>query len=471
MRDLATSFVDNRWTKGEGARFVAVNPTTRRPFAEGRFGTPADIDAAVRTAHGAFPAWSALPPADRAAALKRLHTLLAERSETFVRTMAEEIGSPLWFGRAIQMGMPIKNLELAIAAIETHFKDEAVGSSIVVREPIGVVGAITPWNAPMHQIVAKVGAALAAGCTIVLKPSEIAPATAALFAEAVKDARLPPGVFNMVFGDAAAGEALVSHPLVNMISFTGSTSVGRKVAARAAEGIKKVSLELGGKSASILLDDSLLENAASVILRLCFANSGQTCVSHSRFLVPRSLLDKAEALCTANAAEWIMGDPLGDKTRLGPVTTAAQYERVTGYIRCGMSEKARLLVGGPEPVEGLDGYFVRPTIFSGVTPEMAIAREEIFGPVLSIMPYDSLDDAVAIANGLPYGLSGGVWSSDKAAATAVARRMRTGQVALNGAPQNLATPFGGYGESGYGRENGPYGVDEFLNYKAIHGVA
>lgn len=471
MLDLGSCFIGNQWTKGAGAAFVAINPTTREPFAGGTFGTPADVDAAVQAAYVTFGVWSEMPIAERAGILRRLHQLLIERTGTFVQTMAREIGAPLWVGRAIQMGMPIKNLELAISAIETEFKDQTVGTSIVVREPIGVVGAITPWNAPMHQIVAKVGAALAAGCTVVLKPSEVAPATAALFAEAVKDAGVPPGVFNMVFGDAAVGDALVTHPLVNMISFTGSTEVGRKVAARAATGIKKVALELGGKSASILLDETMLEPASAAILRLCFANSGQTCVSHSRFLVPSHLLGKAEELCAKHASEWTMGDPQAESTKLGPVTTAAQYYRVTGYIHQGLVDNATLLAGGPEPVEELQGFFVKPTIFSRVTPEMTIAREEIFGPVLSIMPYDTLEGALAIANGLPYGLSGGVWSADKAAATVVARRMRTGQVALNGAPQNLATPFGGYGESGYGRENGAYGVDEFLNYKAIHGVA
>jgi acyl-CoA reductase-like NAD-dependent aldehyde dehydrogenase len=275
----------------------------------------------------------------------------------------------------------------------------------------------------------------------------------------------------MVFGDAQVGEALVKHPLVNMVSFTGSSAVGRAVAAAAAQGIKKVTLELGGKSAAILLDESMMEAAAGAILRLCFSNSGQICVANSRFLVPRALKTKVEELCAANAKGWIMGDPQAEATKLGPVATATQHQRVASYIRRGTEEKGRLVSGADPVPDDLQGYFVPGTIFSDVTADMTIAREEIFGPVLCIMPYDSVDEAITIANNTPYGLSGSVWTNDKSVGLAVARRMRTGQVALNGAPQNLGTPFGGYGESGYGRENGPYGIDEFLNYKAIHGAA
>jgi acyl-CoA reductase-like NAD-dependent aldehyde dehydrogenase len=471
MITVGSSFIDNHWTESSGGRFVAINPTTLEPYAEGKFADEADVDRAVRAAHAAFSAWSALSRDERAAALTRLHAVLVERTDLFVQAMAREIGSPLWFGRALQMGMPIANLKVASDAIVSRFADEKAGSSLVVREPIGVVAAITPWNAPVHQIVAKVGAALAAGCTVVLKPSEIAPVTASLFADAVKDSGIPQGVFNLLFGDGQLGKALVAHPLVNMVSFTGSTAVGKAVAATAAEGVKKVTLELGGKSASILLDESLLDNACAAILRLCFSNSGQICVAHSRFLVPRKLLDKVESRCVAALQDWVIGDPTQEATRLGPVATRRQYERVLHYIGQGIAAGATLIAGGPEPLSDLKGYFVRPTIFSNVTADMTIAREEIFGPVLSIMPYDTVDEAVEIANGLPFGLSGGIWSVDKEAAIAVARRMRTGQVAVNGAPQNFATPFGGYGQSGYGRENGHYGIDEFLTYKAIHGVA
>jgi acyl-CoA reductase-like NAD-dependent aldehyde dehydrogenase len=471
MDQLGASFIDNAWHKGSGETFVSVNPTTRQALGDVRFGTAADVDRAVRAAAAAFPGWSALPRSERANHLRTLHKLLTERSEHFVQTMALEIGSPVWFGRMVQMGLPLKNLEVTIGALETHFKDEAIGPSLVVREPIGVVAAVTPWNAPLHQIVAKVGAALAAGCTMVLKPSEVAARTAMLFAETVKDAGLPPGVFNMVFGDAQVGEALVKHPLVNMVSFTGSSAVGRAVAAAAAQGIKKVTLELGGKSAAILLDESMMEAAAGAILRLCFSNSGQICVANSRFLVPRALKTKVEELCAANAKGWIMGDPQAEATKLGPVATATQHQRVASYIRRGTEEKGRLVSGADPVPDDLQGYFVPGTIFSDVTADMTIAREEIFGPVLCIMPYDSVDEAITIANNTPYGLSGSVWTNDKSVGLAVARRMRTGQVALNGAPQNLGTPFGGYGESGYGRENGPYGIDEFLNYKAIHGAA
>lgn len=471
MIRIGAAFIDNRWTVGAGRSVVAINPTTLEPCAEVQFAQPAEIDGAVRAAAAAFPGWSALAREERAAALTRLHAVLEERSEIFVRAMAEEIGSPLWFGRAIQMGMPLANLKIAIDSITTRFDDEKVGSSLVVREPVGVVAAITPWNAPVHQIVAKVGAALAAGCTMVLKPSEVAPVTASLFADAIKDAGIPEGVFNIVFGDAEAGRALVAHPLTAMVSFTGSTAVGRAVAAIAAEGTKKVTLELGGKSAAILLDDGLVDAAVAAILRLCFSNSGQICVAHSRFLVPRHLVEQAHELCRRHVSDWTLGDPADERTRLGPVATKAQYERVRRYIQKGIEEGATLLTGGADPVAGLPGYFIRPTIFTNVTPEMTIAREEIFGPVLSILPYDTVEHAVQIANSVPFGLSGGIWSNDRQHATAVARRMRTGQVAINGAPQNLATPFGGYGDSGYGRENGHYGIEEFLQYKAIHGVA
>lgn len=471
MITLDNNLINGSWVRAGGDTIVTVNPATTQPRAQVRFATAMDVDMAVRAAHAAFPAWSARNVAERNAILRRLHDILHERAEDFARVIAEEVGSPLWFSRRIGMAMPVRNLELAIEAAEELFTETAIGTSVLRREPYGVVAAITPWNAPVHQIVAKVGAALAAGCTVVLKPSEFAAETARLFADAVQDAGVPAGVFNMVFGGGDIGEALVAHPLVDVVSFTGSGAVGRKVAATAAGGIKKVALELGGKSATILLDDADLEKAAETIPALCFANSGQVCVSQSRLLVPRELLSRIEGLLIDAAAGWTIGPPTDEASRIGPVASRAQYDRVRRFIETGIAEGARLLVGGADPVRELPGYYVRPTIFSGVTPDMTIAREEIFGPVLSIIAYDSVDEAIEIANMLPFGLSGGVWSSDVARASEVARRMRTGQVAINGAPQNLAAPFGGYKESGYGRENGRFGVEEFLQMKAIHGAA
>lgn len=456
-----------------GDTIDTIDPTTEEPIGRIRFSTIEDVDRAVRAAQAAFPAWSAVPVSERCAVLYRLRDALRDSSEQFASLIAAEVGSPLWFSRRIGLPLPIQNLDLAIKAAEQMFEEEKmIGTSLVLREPYGVVAAITPWNAPVHQIVAKVGAALAAGCTVVLKPSEFAARTAQLFAELVQEAGVPAGAFNMVFGGPDIGEALVSHSLIDVVSFTGSNAVGQKVAETAAQGVKKVTLELGGKSATILLDDCDLEKAAEVVPGLCFANSGQVCVSQSRLLVPRHLLAQTEHALVNATASWSIGPPLEPNTRLGPLVGKSQYDRVRRYIEIALAEKARLVCGGLERPAGFSkGFFVRPTIFSDVTPDMLIAREEIFGPVLSILPYDDIDEAVAISNMLPYGLSGGVWSADVHRATMVARRMQTGQIAINGAPQNLAAPFGGYKQSGYGRENGRYGVEEFLQIKAIHGAA
>lgn len=470
MNDIDANLIDGQWRAGRGETFETVNPATLQPQSLVRFATVADAADAVDAAHAAFPAWSALAHADRAAALIRLRDALARRTDDFANVIADEVGSPLWFSQRIGLSFPLTNLELAIDGAAELFRDQSVGSSAIVREPYGVVVAITPWNAPILQIVAKVGAALAAGCTVVLKPSEYTPQTSRLFAEAVEEAGVPPGVFNMVVGAADVAEALVTHPLVDVVSFTGSVGVGQRVAAAAAGDAKKVILELGGKSATIILDDADLARAAAVFPTQVFANSGQVCVSQSRLLVPAALLRQFEELLVAEVAAWGLGDPRSAETKLGPVASAAQYDRVRGYIDQAIAEGARLVLGGAEPVPQLPGYFIRPTIFSDVTPAMTIAREEVFGPVLAIMPYDDIDEAVSIANSTPFGLSGGVWGQDVERASGVARRMRTGQVAINGAPQNLATPFGGYKRSGYGRENGRYGVEEFLQYKVIHGA-
>jgi acyl-CoA reductase-like NAD-dependent aldehyde dehydrogenase len=469
MKTFDTNYIDGRWVQAGGERIEVLDPWTRSPYGQVTFATESNVDVAVCSAARAFPAWAGAGPTGREPPLRRLHELIQRRKELFTEGMVQEIGAPRWFCDAIGLAMPIRNLEFAIDAARDLFVEQPMGSSYVLREPMGVAAALTPWNVPLHQMIAKVGAALVAGCTVVLKPSEVAPNSAHLFAQTMHDAGFPAGVFNMLLGGPRIGQALVVHPLVDIVSFTGSGTTGRLVAAAAGKEIKKVVLELGGKSASILLDDADLATAAPTILRQCFVNSGQACVSQSRCLVPADKLPEFERLCIKAAEGWVLGDPARADTRLGPLATEVQYERVLSFIRSGLEEGARLLVGGPDPVEELPGYFVRPTIFTDVTTEMRIAREEIFGPVLSLMPYSELDSAVEIANGLPYGLSGGVWSTNISRAYEVARRMRTGQIAINGAHQNLATPFGGFKQSGYGRENGRFGVEEFLQYKAVHG--
>ena len=371
--------------------------------------------------------------------------------------------------RMIQVGLGINHFAAMPGALEEVRWEEEVGNSRVLREAAGVVGAITPWNYPLNQIGAKVAPALAAGCTVVLKPSEVVPLNAFILAEVIKSVGLPPGVFNLVTGiGPVVGEAIAAHPGVDLVSFTGSTRAGRRVSELAAATAKPVAMELGGKSPNVLLDDADFARAVPDGVAKCFLNSGQTCSALTRMLVPRSRLAEVEELATAAAEGFTPGDPLDPATRLGPLVSAHQRERVRGYIAKGEAEGAKLLAGGAEPPEGLTrGYFVRPTVFSEVTPEMTIAREEIFGPVLVIQPFDDEDDAVRIANASEYGLAGGVWAGDEERAITVAKRLRTGQIEINGGAFNPAAPFGGYGQSGHGRENGRFGLEEMLQVKSL----
>jgi aldehyde dehydrogenase (NAD+) len=379
------------------------------------------------------------------------------------------MGSPIGFSKAVQAGLPVYT-SAGVAGLAASFPwTEEIGNSLVVREPIGVVGAVTPWNYPLHQVVAKVAPALVAGCTIVLKPSEVAPLTASILAQITAEAGLPAGVFNVVHGTGPeAGEALAKHPGVDMVSFTGSVPAGRRVQEVAAATVKRVALELGGKSANIVLDDADLTQAVKLGLGNCFINGGQTCTAWTRLLVPASLHDQVVEMAVEQSAKYTVGDPTEESTRIGPMSSERQRERVEGYITTGVSEGAELAAGGPGRPDGLEhGAYVRPTIFSGVRPDMTIAQEEIFGPVLSVMPYDTEDEAVEIANATVYGLAGAVFAGSQERGVEVAKRMRTGQVDVNGGAFNPGAPFGGYKQSGIGREIGEYGIADVLEVKSV----
>ena len=376
---------------------------------------------------------------------------------------------PVKLSARIQTGLPIANFANYAKILGSFSFEQKTGNSLVVREPVGVVGAITPWNYPLHQIALKVAPALAAGCSVVLKPSEIAPFNAFILAEVIESSGLPPGVFNLVTGfGPAAGEALVKHPQVDMISFTGSTRAGKRISEIAAQTVKRLALELGGKSASVILEDADLAAAVKGTVSGCYLNSGQTCTALTRMLVPESLYQEASRLAVETARGFTLGDPMQETTRLGPLASQMQLERVRGYIKKGIDEGAELLTGGPDRPEGVPGgYFVKPTVFGKVKNSMTIAQEEIFGPVLSIIAYRDEEEAVRIANDSPYGLAGAVWSKDDARAQNVARRIRAGQLDVNGGAFNMNAPFGGFKQSGHGREAGVYGLEEFLEYKSL----
>jgi aldehyde dehydrogenase (NAD+) len=463
-------YIDGAWVPSAGTGTIDVfGAATEEVVGRIPDGVPEDVDAAVAAAKAAFPAWSHTTVEERAKVLQRLSEGLMGRMAELATLIATEVGMPIRLAGAIQVGLPTMVMGSYPGILSDFPFEERIGHSLVVREPVGVVGAITPWNYPLHQIVAKVAPALGAGCTVVLKPSEVAPLNAFVLAEIIDEAGLPAGVFNLVSGTGpVVGEAIACHPDVDMVSFTGSTRAGKRVAELAAGTVKRVALELGGKSANVILDDADLARAVAAGVTNCYLNSGQTCTAWTRMLVPRDRLAEAEAIAKAKAEDYRVGDPLSEESNLGPLISDVQRERVRGYIRKGVEEGAKLVTGGDQPPEGLErGYFVRPTVFSDVRPDMTIAREEIFGPVLSIMPYDSEEEAVAIANDTIYGLAGGVWSADPERAVQVARQLRTGQVDINGASFNPMAPFGGYKQSGHGRELGRHGLEEFLEVKSL----
>ena len=462
--------IGGRWVDAGGAGTIdVVNPSTEEVCARVPRGGEADAERAVSAAREAFGPWSGTAVEERAAVLTRIGEGVAARTAELGAMVAEEMGMPINLATMIQVGLPVMTFSSMAPLLASFPFEEKVGNSLVVREPVGVVAAITPWNYPLHQIAAKVAPALAAGCTVVLKPSELAPSVAFVLAEIVQAAGLPPGVFNLVSGEGpVVGEALVASPDVDMVSFTGSTAVGRLVAAAAAGTVKRVSLELGGKSPSLILDDADLPSAVRATVTSAFLNSGQTCSAFTRMLVPRDRLAEAEDLAARAATDYVPGDPFIDGTRLGPLVSEAQRDKVRNFIRAALDDGARLVAGGAEQPDGLDrGFFVRATVLSDVRPGSRVEREEVFGPVLAIVAYDTEDEAVAIANGTVYGLHAGVWSVDPDRAMAVARRLRSGMVEVNGGTFNPLAPWGGYKQSGNGRELGKWGLEEFLEVKSL----
>jgi betaine-aldehyde dehydrogenase len=468
MTTYDSHYINGAWRKATSdAVFEVHDATTEETMATVPQGTAEEATQAVLAARAAFPAWSALGVEERCGYIDKIVAGLKARTEEMGTAIAREVGMPIKMAKMIQVGGPVFNWGNAAKVARAYPLEEKVGHSLVVREPIGVVSCITPWNFPLNQITLKVAPALAAGCTVVLKPSEIAPVNAMILTEIIHAAGLPAGVFNLVNGlGPVVGEVLASHPEVDMVSFTGSTRAGKRVAELAADTVKRVALELGGKSASVVLPDANLEAAVKGTLNACLLNSGQTCSAHTRMLVPASRYDEVKSLIQTAIAKFTLGPSLEESTRLGPLVSATQRDRVIGFIELGLKEGAELIAGGPAKPAFDKGYFVQPTVLR-VKPTDTLAHEEIFGPVLVVLTYDDEDHAVRIANDSIYGLGGGVWSTDEAHAIRVARQMRTGQVDINGAAFNGNAPFGGYKQSGNGRENGRYGFEEFLEHKAI----
>ena len=468
MTTYDSHYINGAWLKATSQEVFEVHDaSTENVMATVPQGTAEEATKAVLAARAAFPAWSALSVEERCGFIDKIVAGLKARTEEMGTTIAREVGMPIKMAKMIQVGGPVFNWGNAAKVARAFAYEEKVGHSLVVREPIGVVSCITPWNFPLNQITLKVAPALAAGCTVVLKPSEVAPVNAMLLAEIIHAAGVPPGVFNLVNGlGPVVGEVLASHPEVDMVSFTGSTLAGKRVAALAADSVKRVALELGGKSASVVLPDADLEAAVKGTLNACLLNSGQTCSAHTRMLVPADRYAEVKALLQTAIAKFTLGPSLEEASRLGPLVSATQRDRVKAFIELGLKEGAELIAGGPDKPAMATGYFVQPTVLR-VQPNDTLARVEIFGPVLVVLTYQDEAEAVRIANDTIYGLGGGVWSQDEARAIRVARQMRTGQVDINGAAFNGNAPFGGYKQSGNGRENGKYGFEEFLEFKAI----
>jgi len=469
-QDRNKIYIDGAWIPSTSTKTIdVIHSGTEEVVGRIPDGSPEDVDKAVAAAKQAFPSWSTTSIEERAKYLQGIAEGLQARMPEIANIVAQEVGMPLTMAGPVQVGMPLMSFSMIGPVIASFPFEEQVGSSLIVREPIGVVGAITPWNYPLHQIAAKVAPALAAGCTVVLKPSEVAPLNAFILAEIIDSTGLPPGVFNLISGvGPVVGEAIASHPDVAMVSFTGSTKAGKRVAELASETVKRVALELGGKSANVFLEGTDLAKAVPDGLMKAFMNSGQTCSALTRMIVPRDKLAEVEELAVKAAENFTVGDPFDPTARLGPLVSKRQQERVRGYIQKGIDEGAKLLIGGAEQPEGKEtGFFISPTVFSEVDNKMIIAQEEIFGPVLSIIPYDTEEEAIEIANDSIYGLSGGVWAGDQEHAKSVARQLRTGQVEVNGGMFNPQAPFGGYKQSGCGRELGKYGLDEYLETKAL----
>ena len=461
-------YINGQWVKAASAETLAVHDSsTEELMATVPSGTAAEAESAVMAARAAFESWSALPVEERAAYLDKVAAGVKARTDDLAMAIAREVGMPLKMARAVQVGGPAWHWG-NFAKVARNFEwEKKVGNSLVVREAIGVVGCITPWNFPLSQITLKIAPAMVAGCTVVLKPSEIAPVNALILAEIIHEAGLPPGVFNLVNGvGPVVGEVLATHPEVDMVSFTGSTRAGKRVGELASQSVKRVALELGGKSASVILEDANLEAAVKGTINACMLNSGQTCSAHTRMLVPASRYDEVRALAQAVISKFSVGPSLDEASRLGPLVSALQRDRVLGFIKTGISEGADVIAGGAEPPKQDRGYFVQPTIL-GIKPTDTLAQEEIFGPVLVVIPYRDEKQAVAIANSTIYGLGGAVWGGTDERAISVARQMRTGQVDINGGPFNASAPFGGYKQSGNGRENGVYGFEEFLEFKSL----
>ena len=473
MTDYLDFYIDGRWVAPVKPQTLdVIDPSTEEPVARISAGTPADVDRAVAAARRAFDTYSQTSREERLALLEGIIAVYQSRLPDIADTISREMGAPMPLAKGAQAPAGLSHLKQAHAVLKDFAFVESRGTTKIFREPVGVCGLITPWNWPMNQIMCKVAPALAAGCTMVLKPSEIAPLSGIIAAEILHEAGVPAGVFNLVNGEGpVVGAAMAAHPGIDMMSFTGSTRAGTQVAKAAADTVKRVAQELGGKSPNIILDDADFAKSVKSGVRACFNNSGQSCNAPTRMLIPRPRLAEAVEIAKEAARATVVGDPRADGINLGPVVSKAQFDKIQRLIEKGIAEGAELVAGGPGRPDGLTrGYFVRPTVFANVRNDMTIAREEIFGPVLSILPYDTEDDAIRIANDTPYGLSGYVASGSPERAMRVASRLRTGMVHVNGATVDHAAPFGGYKQSGNGREWGDFGLAEFLEVKAVMGA-